>query len=52
MSIRKQRETVAHTGPPAASREADVVVKDIVYDFRPEQKEKKRGVWLFFGWKK
>lgn len=52
MSIRKQRETAANTNPPAASGEADVVVKDIVYDFRPEQKEKKRGVWLFFGWKK
>ena len=52
MSIRKQRETVVHTSPPTASEEAEFVVKDIVYDFRQERKEKKRGIWLLFGWKK
>ena len=49
MSIGKQRDTFAHTGSTAATKEADVVVKDVGNGTKPEKKEKRKGIMGLFG---
>lgn len=49
MSIGKQRDTFAHTGSTAATKEADVVVKDVGNGMKPEKKEKRKGIMGLFG---
>jgi hypothetical protein len=49
MSIGKQRDTFAHTGLTAATKEADVVVKDVGNGMKPEKKEKRKGIMGLFG---
>ena len=49
MSIGKQRNTFAHAGLTAATKETDVVVKDIGNGMKPEKKEKRKGIMGLFG---
>jgi hypothetical protein len=51
MSIGKYKPRVIHTGPAIATKEADVIVKDIKVGTKSEKKEKKRGIKGLFGWK-
>jgi hypothetical protein len=49
MSIGKQRNTFAHAGLTAATKEAEVVVKDIGNGMGLEKKAKKKGIMGLFG---
>jgi hypothetical protein len=49
MSIGKQRNTFAHAGLTATTKEADVVVKAIGNGVKSEKKGKKKGIMGFFG---
>ena len=49
ISIGKQRNTFGHAGLTAATKEADVVVKDAGNGTKPEKKEKRKGIMGLFG---
>jgi predicted site-specific integrase-resolvase len=49
MSIGKQKNTFASAGVIAATKEADVVVKDIGNGINLEKKGKKKGIMRLFG---